>query len=248
MNNIEWLTKTPITHRGLHDGYYIPENSLLAFNEAVKKSYSIELDVRITKDNQIVVFHDKNLSRLSNVKKKIRNMNFSELNELRLYGTEEKIPLLREVLDLVDCRVPILIDIKDYGDMGVFEEQIYEAIKDYKGEFAICSFNPRVVSWFRKNQPKIKRGFIFGDLEKVEIKYYNFIFLYRYLTIRPNFISIDYKLINSFIINLCKFFKIPLITWTIKTKDDATEVLNKVDNIIFENFDPKSLAGYKDKF
>lgn len=237
-----FIHKTFIAHRGLHYGYDVPENSLLAFEKAIKDDYSIELDVRITKDNQVVVFHDKDLNRLCNCNKKIRNLTFEELDKFSLYDTEEKIPLLKEVLNLVDCKVPLIIDIKDYGNIGLFEEQIFNVIKDYEGELAICSFNPSVVSWFRKNKPNIKRGLIFGDLEKVEIKYLNFIYIYRYLTLRPDFISLDYKLIDSFVIKICKFFKISLITWTIKTKEDALKVLNKVDNIIFENFDPKDLV------
>ena len=164
-----------------------------------------------------------------------------------MYDSQEKIPTLKEVLTLVNCRVPIVIDIKDYGKVGVFEEQIFEVLKDYKGQFAVCSFNPSVVSWFKKNHPYIKRGLIFGNLEKVELRYYNLVFLYRYLTLKPDFISIDYKLINSFIIKICKLFKIPLITWTLKTKVESQKLLNQVDSLIFENFDPKDLSLLKDK-
>lgn len=232
---MEWLKKKSIAHRGLHDEKFIPENTILSFEEAIKKGYGIELDVRITKDKQIVVFHDKNLIRLSNSNKKIEDLDFDELKKFKLLDTNEEIPLLSEVLSLVDSRVPLLIDIKDYGDIGTIERCIYEIIKDYRGELAICSFNPEVVLWFLKYRPNIKRGLIFGNLEKYEIKYHNFIFIYRYLLVRPHFVSLEYKLVNTFLVKICKLFKIPLISWTIKSKSSLEKVLGKVDNIIFEN-------------
>lgn len=91
-----------IAHRGLHQEREVPENSLLAFQKAVDKLYSIELDITITKDEQIVVFHDDNLFRLCEVNKNIEDVEYSYLKKLYLYDTKEYIPLLEEVLYLVN--------------------------------------------------------------------------------------------------------------------------------------------------
>lgn len=239
---MKWLKDTPLAHRGLHNEYTVPENSILAFKKAIENGYGIELDVRITKDNQVVVFHDKNLKRLFNSSKIIQDLNYDTLKEFKLYDTSEHIPLLKDVLELVDGKVPLLIEIKNYGISGNFEQLVYDVIKDYKGKLAICSFTPNVVSWFLKNHPRIKRGLIFGDLNSLEIQYHSCIFLYRYFKLKPHFVSLDSLLLDTFIINICRFFKIPSVSWIIKTDDKAKDALSKVDNIIFESIDPSKYS------
>ena len=238
---MEWLYKAPIAHRGLHKGFTIPENSIAAFKKALQKGYSIELDVRVTKDKQVVVFHDKNLNRLTKSKKKIKNNTYAMLKNHTLYQTNQRIPLLSEVLDLVNGKVPIVIEMKNYEEIGFFEEAVYDVIKEYKGDFAICSFNPEVINWFSKNHPKIKTGLIFGDIKKFEIKYYNLVFLYRYLKLKPDFVSLDFKLIDTFIVNMCRFLNVPLVSWTVDGKRKNEKALHLVDNVIFEGFKPKLL-------
>ena len=241
---MEWLTKTPIAHRGLHKGFKVPENSMLAFKRAMSKGYAIELDVRITKDKQVVVFHDKNLVRLFRSKRKVNRLTYKELLKYSFFNTNEKIPLLKDVLKLIDGKVPVLIEIKNYGAVGEFEALVVDVIKSYEGEMAVCSFNPDVIAWFAQNQPNILRGMVFGDIHKFDIRYHNLTFLYRYLILRPHFVSLDYKLLDTFIVQMCRYFKVPLISWTIngKKKEHKAQVL--VDNIIFEFFKPEvKIAG-----
>ena len=238
---MEWLFKSPIAHRGLHKGFIVPENSMAAFKKALQKGYGIELDVRVTKDRQVVVYHDKNLSRVSQSKKKIKNNTYAVLKTFSLYQTTQKIPLLSEVLELVDGQVPIVIEMKNYEDVGIFEEAVYDVVKEYKGDFAVCSFNPKVLEWFSKNKPDIKKGLIFGDIKKFEIKYYNLLFLYRYLRLKPDFVSLDYRLIDTFIVKICRFFKVPIVSWTVDGKRKNQKALTLVDNVIFEGFKPKVL-------
>ena len=115
-----------IAHRRLHDGVLIPENSLLAFEKAIEKNYSIEFDITISKDNQIVVFHDEDLYRLCGLKENIEEMNYSFLKELKLYETNEKIPLLKEVLDLVDGQITLMIEIKKHKNIGILENKLMD--------------------------------------------------------------------------------------------------------------------------
>ncbi len=109
----KWLTKTPIAHRGLHDiAKGVPENSLLAFQKAIEGDYAIELDVRLTGDGQVVVFHDPDLRRLCGREGIVAQIPLAELKELTLLGTQEKVPSFRDVLDMVKGRVPLVVEIK----------------------------------------------------------------------------------------------------------------------------------------
>lgn len=232
---MDWLIKRPIAHRGLHKGFLIPENSHLAFTNAIDKNYAIELDVRVTKDNQVVVFHDKNLIRLCAVKKKIASHNYAYLKNIKLYKTKEHIPLLSDILRLVNGKVPLIIEVKNYGSVGHFEHTLSKELDNYSGEFAICSFNPAVLTWFKSNRPSFIRGLIFGDIKKFQIKFYKLVFIYRVFKTKPDFVSLDYKLLNTLLPSFVRLFKKTLICWTIDSKKKYKRAKLIADNIIFEN-------------
>ena len=101
-----------IAHRGVHDNKSTPENSIKAFYKAVIKKYPIELDIQLTKDNEIVVFHDKNLKRMTGLDKDVEDLTLDEIKKLKLLDTREHIPRLDEVLKLVNGKVLIDIEIK----------------------------------------------------------------------------------------------------------------------------------------
>src|SRR4051812_45971454 len=108
-----WLARTPIAHRGLHaarEGR--PENSIGAFAHSCALGFPAELDVRLTRDGEVVVFHDRTLKRLTGAAGRVEDRDAAELRALRLLGTRERLPLLREVLELVAGRVPLLIELK----------------------------------------------------------------------------------------------------------------------------------------
>jgi glycerophosphoryl diester phosphodiesterase len=238
---MKWIKDRPIAHRGLHKGFDIPENSISAFKRAINSNYAIELDVRFTKDEKIVVFHDKNLIRLCADRRKIRNQNYSAIKNIKLYNTNETIPLLSDVLALVNGKVPLVIEIKNYEKVGLFEELIAKELENYTGEFAICSFNHHVVDWFSKNKPDISRGLIFGDIKKFNIKFFKSTFLYRFFKVKPDFISLDYKLINTLIPVFCRRTDIPIVSWTVDSKKKRRKAIRIVDNIVFENIKPKKI-------
>lgn len=148
-----------VAHRGLYDKEKgIPENSLPAFQNAVDWQVAIELDVHLTKDGEIVVFHDDNLKRMTGVNKLIEDCTCGDLAPLRLSGTEYGIPLLSRALRLVAGRVPLLIELKDNSFSGKLSEKLMEMMLDYRGKYMLQSFNPYVVYWLKKNAPRVKRG------------------------------------------------------------------------------------------
>lgn len=232
---MNWLVQRPIAHRGLHTGQIIPENSYLSFKKAIEKNYAIELDVRMTKDKKIVVFHDKNLLRLCSNKRKIDSYNYKELNDKFLYNTNETIPLLSDILELINGRVPILVEIKNYGKVGEFETILSKILENYSGEFAVCSFNIHVITWFKKYRPSFVRGFIYGDLHKFQIKFSKLTFLYRLIKTRPDFVSLDYKLLDTMLPKFCRWYGKKFVCWTVDSKDKMQKASNIADNVIFEN-------------
>ena len=223
-----------IAHRGLHKGKETPENSMLAFQKAVEKNYGIELDITISKDNEIVVFHDETLNRLCNVNGNIEDFEYSFLKKLKLYETKEHIPLFSEVLSLIKNRVPLFIEIKKHKNIGILETKLCDLLNNYAGEYYICSFEKDILIWFKKNKPNLKRGLIFETNIKKFQKYNKTLFLYKYFKTKADFISLDYKLIDSSIYKFCIKNNLFLLSWTINSKEKCKKIREKVNSIIFE--------------
>ena len=225
-----------IAHRGLHKNKMIPENSMLAFKAAIEKNYAIEFDINITKDNQIVVFHDDDLNRLCNKKENIEDVSYDFLKDLNLYESNEKIPLLKELLDEVAGKIPLIIEIKKHKNIGLLENILLEMLKEYKGEYFICSFEKDILLWLEKNKPNEIRGLIFGSLPIKFKKYEKIAFLYKYFKSKADFISLEDKLIDSSIYDFCKKKELDIVVWTIKDKKSFQNIDKKVSAVIFENF------------
>ena len=225
-----------IAHRGLHKNKMIPENSMLAFKAAIEKNYAIEFDINITKDNQIVVFHDDDLNRLCNKKENIEDVSYDFLKDLNLYESNEKIPLLKELLDQVAGKIPLIIEIKKHKNIGLLENILLEMLKEYKGEYFICSFEKDILLWLEKNKPKEIRGLIFESLPIKFKKYEKIAFLYKYFKSKADFISLEDKLIDSSIYDFCKKKELDIVVWTIKDKKSFQNIDKKVSAVIFENF------------
>ena len=233
------LFTRPIAHRGLHDEL-TPENSLSAFSRAVKAGFPIELDVRPIDDGSVVVFHDDGIKRMTNRDGYVCKLSKSDLAEIRLAGSDERIPYFSEVLELVDGRVPILIEIKNSNSnkSGELEQAVLDALRRYEGEYAVQSFNPYSMEFFKKNEPQIPRGqlsYVFGKKEFSFFKRYMFNHLKVTKISSPDFISYAFnQLPNKYVTRT----DLPVLAWTVRSNSDMEKVLPHCDNFIFENFIP----------
>ena len=232
-------------HRGLHDNLWgIPENSLPAFQAAVDKGYGIELDVHITADHQLIVHHDDTLYRRCRVERAIKDMTLEEIRQYTLLNTDEKIPTLKEVLDLVNGKVPLLIELKSEShNCNTLCRIFNHAMRTYSGKYIIESFNPLALRWFKKNEPSILRGQLscnfFKEKPHCDLVLFMITVLGSNFLSRPDFISYkytDYK--NPSVQMNCGFFRARLALWTIKTMDAYNTVREHADMIIFEGFEP----------
>lgn len=148
-------------HRGLFsEDQQIPENSMPAFRKAIENGYGIELDVQFSKDRKVVVFHDDDLKRACGVDKNVCDLDYSELLQLSLFNTDNRIPLFTDVLRLIKGQVPLIVELKTGKTNKELCQSVYEILKEYPGQYCIESFNPLIVSWFRFHAPGVFRGLL----------------------------------------------------------------------------------------
>ena len=146
-------------HRGLHsEDQSVPENSLEAFERAAAAGYGMELDVQLSRDGQVVVFHDDTLDRACGVAARVDELDYDELSKLSLFGTQARIPLFSEVLALVNGRTPLIVELKTGARNDELCEKTWAQLRTYPGAFCIESFNPLIVAWFRFHAPTVLRG------------------------------------------------------------------------------------------
>lgn len=223
-----------IAHRGVFDNKDVVENTMQAFDLAIRKRIPFELDIQLTKDNQIVVYHDFNLARLSNSNKIIQESTYNELKEIKLLNTDSTIPLFKDILELNNDKVLIDIEIKKTKRIQETVDLLVELLKPYTN-YMIKSFDPRIVKYVNKNYSWIKVGLL------IENKYDNFLeekllkskFIINYC--KPDFVAISKKLLdNQKFMNKIK--DIPILIWTIKDDkeikydSDYTYICNNLMN------------------
>lgn len=226
-------------HRGLHDDV-IPENSLAAFREAVKNGYGVELDVQMTRDGKLVVFHDGNLLRMCGINALLKDFTYEELLRFNLKNTQEKIPLFEDVLAVLG-KADLVCEIKsDNGHKNyTLCEKTYDMLRTYPGNYCIESFSPFLVSWFKKYHPEIIRGqlsqrFTRKDKMKWPVRFFMSNLLVNVVS-RPDFISYRHQDSRKWGFRLVKFLYNPfLVAWTARGDEEIKSAFNTFDSVIFE--------------
>ena len=239
---LDFLKKPYIAHRGVHDEN-IPENSLIAFQKAVDLGYNIELDVHIIKDNNIVVFHDDNLERMTGINRNLKDCTYEELQSYSLKNTNQKIPLLSDVLKLVNGKVALIVELKIDQSTGKLEQKLLEMLKKYNGNYAMESFRPTTVKWFRKHAPNIIRGQLSGDFSTYKMPTIQKWFLKNMFTnwiTNPHFIAYDIHALPSKVIEKNREKRL-IIGWTVNTREDYEKASPYCDNLICNNIEKLGL-------
>ncbi len=226
-------------HRGLYtEDQFTPENSLTAFDLAAQAEYGIELDVHITEDDRIVVFHDDTLERMCEVEGRVEDCFWAEIKNLSLCGGDDTIPLLSDALNVVAGRCPIILELKSDKRRNELCERTLEFIRSYNGDICIESFDPRIVGWFKKNAPDILRGQLSqpsSDFEENTSSLRSFVLgnLLANFISRPHFIA--YKIgAKPLMVRLCEAMGAIKVAWT--ACDPSAELKN--DLVIFEHYRP----------
>ena len=226
-------------HRGLHArDKSIPENSLRAFDLAASHGYGIELDVQLSKDGQVVEFHDDTLDRVCGVSSRVDEKTFAQLEELKLCGNEDRIPLFSQVLQVIRGRGPLIVELKNGRHNRELCEKTYALLENYKGDVCIESFNPFIVAWFRRHAHDMLRGQLATTMDGYGVmpKAQSYILSRTLLNFvsRPNFIA--YKIgPRPLCVRMAEFMGAIKVGWT------AHEPRNEKgrDAVIFEFYKPK---------
>jgi glycerophosphoryl diester phosphodiesterase len=230
---LQALGAKPFAHRGLHGGGRI-ENSRAAFAAAIEAGFGIELDVQLNGDGVAMVFHDYRLDRLTETVGDVAARSAAELAGIRLRSTDEPIPTLAEILDLIAGRAPLLIEMKSPDrHVRALCGAVDAALASYVGPVGVMSFNPEVGRWFARHRPERLRGLVVtengrsGRLGRIKRN----LSLWR---ARPDFLAYDIRDLPSDVAALARFDGTPVFTWTVRSDEDRARGAEHADQIIFE--------------
>lgn len=230
-------------HRGLWGGN-VPENSLAAFRAAVEHGFAIELDVQLSRDGEVMVFHDYTLARMCGREEKLADLTAAELGALSLGGTPETIPTLAQVLEVVAGRVPLLIELKGESGNTALCPAVAAILDRYMGEWCVESFNPLLLLWFKKHRPHVVRGLLSTDLikeKKKGSKALNFALSALLLTFlcRPQFHAWDKHHPRRVALWVGLWlFGAASVVYTVKNEAEYSRYLEKGVSPIFDGFVP----------
>lgn len=233
-------------HRGLHS-VGIPENSMAAFRAAKDGGYGVELDVHLMQDGSLAVIHDSSLKRTAGSDVMIEDLTAEQLQAYTLEGTEEKIPLLSQILELFQGEVPLIVELKPAnGNQGALSKAVCDLMESYQGAYCVESFDPRCIAWLRKNRNKVIRGQLTEDFFHSNSPLpwcLKFALKHQLLNVvaRPDFVAYRYKdrkTVSNFICR--KIWGMQGVSWTIRTPEEYAIAVREGWIPIFENFTPDS--------
>ena len=215
---------------------------------AIDHGYGIEMDLQLSADCQAIVFHDYHMSRLTGKSGPIQQVSYSDLAETQLSGSIDAIKNLPEILSLVDGKVPLLIELKDQDgamgpNIGALEDATAAALVDYEGDVALMSFNPHSAERMKELCPDRPIGLVtcsydpevwsfsaerFGELREIP----------DFERIGAQFISHEASDLARDRVKELKESGAPILCWTIRSEEEASEALKTADNITFEGYLP----------
>lgn len=232
--NIETIKRVEVTaHRGASKDY--PENTMLAFEGA--KEYDadwIELDVQQTKDREIVVSHDSNLSRVAGINKEINDINYEELktidvgSHLNTVFSDARIPKLDEVIDFAkENNIRLNIELKPTGKEIDFENQVIEIIKEkeFENRCVITSQVYQSLEKVKRIDPTIKTIYVMsiavGEITQLDC---------------ADGFSIESINANKKMVNAVHQSQKELLVWTVNSEENIRKMIELgVDNIITDD-------------
>lgn len=234
--DLAWLTARPIAHRGLHDGNRaVWENTLTAFARAVEKNYAIECDVLISKDGVPMVLHDSDLRRLTGKDGLVCDLTSAQLQARKIGGTGDHVPSLREMLDLVEGRVPLVIELKgDPGNDARLVRAVARELQGYKGHAALMSFDHHLLRQCAADAPGLPLGLTAEGMRDQDIEDH-----FSMLAHGISFVSYYvHHMPNRFTSFVRDRLNMPLITWTIRDDAALAKTYELADQATFEGILP----------
>jgi glycerophosphoryl diester phosphodiesterase len=246
MAGLNWLIERPVAHRGLH-GNDLIENTLGAARAAVEANFAIEVDLLLTADNEVVVFHDETLDRLTTTTGPVADRTLAELKQISIRGTDERIPTLQELLDLVAGRTPLVLELKsNWNGDEKLAVRVAEVLSGYAGPVAAMSFDPHVLMTLQKHAPGLPRGIVaeryYDDPEWRLLSRAQKFRLGNLLHIpqtKPHFVAYYIRDLPALAPLIARhILGMKLLTWTVRTETDRRKARWWANQMIFEGFRP----------
>ncbi len=244
----EALEGVRFAHRGLHDMERgIPENSMAAFRRAVGHGFGAELDVHLMADGELAVVHDSCLKRVCGMELCIEDLTAADLKNCPLMGTEERIPLFREVLALFEGKTPLIIELKaERGNSAALTDAVMAALEGWNGTYCVESFHPAAVLRLKEKYPHVLRGQLsqnflrsseVGNLS-LPVRFVLTNLLTTAVT-QPDFIAYNWQDRGNVSLRLMKaLYGVHEVDWTVRDRK-TMEALQEAGVIsIFEGFMP----------
>jgi glycerophosphoryl diester phosphodiesterase len=246
---LDWLTARPIAHRGLHDAAKgIIENTAGAVRAAAAAGYGMEVDLQISADGEAMVHHDAELGRLTDGVGRLDHLSAAELQRVPFRETSDPMMTLGDLCDIVDERVPILLELKSrFDDDGRLPARVATVLSGYGGFVAPMSFDPAQLAVLRRKSPRLPRGIVaakyrphpYWDQMPAWLRYGMGSLLPAALTARPNFVAYAIDDLPALAPRLARHVLcVPLLTWVVRTEADRRRAARWADQIIFEGFRP----------
>ena len=246
MAGLDWLIERPVAHRGLH-GNGLIENTPGAARAAVAAGYAIEVDLQLTSDNQVVVFHDETLDRLTTATGPLAARTLAELKQISIRGTDERIPTLQELLDLVAGRTPLVLELKsDWNGDERLTARVAEVVSGYAGPVAGMSFDPLILKALQKYAPGLPRGIVaeryYDDPEwrtLTPVQKFTLGNLLHIASTKPHFVAYYVRDLPAFAPLFARhILGMKLLTWTVRTNTERRKARWWASQPIFEGFRP----------
>ena len=248
MPGLDWLTARPIAHRGLHDASAgVIESTASAFSAAIAGGYGMETDLQISADGEVMVHHDDALGRLTEGSGRLSDMAAAEIKRVRFKTSADRILTLGELCDLVGSRATLVLELKSHfdGDRRL-AQRVTDVLATYAGPVAVMSFDPAIIELVRWIAPHLTRGIVaerhyahhewdrFPGAEKR-----NMSFLLHANRTRPHFVAYAVKDLPAVAPLIARMiFRLPLLTWTVRSDDDRRCATRWADQMIFEGIRP----------
>ena len=248
MPGLAWLTARPIAHRGLHDASAgVVENTATAFSAAIAAGYGIETDLQISADGEAMVHHDDALGRLTEGSGRLAGMTAAEIKRVRFKSSADRILTLGELCELVGGRAILVLELKSHFDSDRrLVQRSADVLMNYRGPVAVMSFDPSMIEVVRWIAPHLTRGIIaerhyahhewdrFPPAEKRAMA-----FLLHANRTRPQFIAYGVKDLPAVAPLIARMiFRLPLLTWTVRSDDDRHCAARWADQMLFEGIRP----------
>lgn len=246
MAGLDWLTARPVAHRGLHDAARgVIENTPSAFAAAIAGDYAIECDLRLSRDGEAMVFHDRTLARLTEADGEVASLSAADLGRVAFRTTPDRMLTLQQLCDQVGGRVALILEMKsEFGGDARLPARVAEVLRTYAGPVAAMSFDPAQITALAEAARGLPRGLVaerpHGDPAGHEARpRRRLAHLAQALRARPHFVAYSVRDLPAFTPLAARWlFGLPLLTWTVRTPQERARAARWADQMIFEGFRP----------